>query len=279
MSTARSRSRSRSRPSSTCSRRWSPTRRSSTGSEDELTVWISTQGIFAVRDELAARFGLPKPAVRVIAEFVGGGFGSKIEAGTEATVAAELSRRARRPVSLIFTRHEEQLVGGHRASTHQTIRLAATREGTLTASELDCVIGMGSAGGMIPMVHVPAMTLYACANAQAMRFPVKLNVRPVNAFRAPGVVEGMTGYEQAIDELALALELDPLELRRRAHATPTRAPGCRTPASRCSRATTAPPRCRAGPTATRSATSASPDGLLRGLGCATQMWFGSAAGG
>ena len=105
---------------------------------------------------------------------------------------------------------------------------------------------------MVPPVHGPAMFTYASANAHAMRFPVKLNLRPVNAFRGPGYVEGTTAYEQAIDELAAQLELDPLELRRRLHVDhDDRAAACRTRRSRCSRATTARRRSRAGPTARR----------------------------
>lgn len=243
--------------------------------DDELTVWSSTQGIFTVRDELAKRFGLPNPRVRVIAEFVGGAFGSKVDAGTEAIVATELSRRARRPVSLIFTRHEEQLAGGHRSSTQQQVRLAARRDGTLTASELDCVIGMGAAGAMAAAVHGPAMLFYDVPNAHAMCFPVKLNLRPMNAFRGPGYVEGTAAYEQAIDELAQALSVDPLALRRQAHVDHDQASGkpyssksllaCYERAAVLSR--------WAQRDTLRGATH--PDGLLRGLGAATQMWFGS----
>ena len=65
---------------------------------------------------------------------------------------------------------------------------------------------------------IPARTLYRCADVGALSFPARTNLRPVNAFRAPGVMEGTTVFEQAIDELALALEMDPLELRRRNHA-------------------------------------------------------------
>ena len=106
-----------------------------------------------------------------------------------------------------------------------------------------------------------------------MTFPVKTSLRAQNAFRAPGVVEGVTVLEQAMDELAAALELDPLELRRRTTSTATRAPGCRTRASACSPATTGRRSSRAGARATRSG-EPQPDGLLRGMGCATQIWWG-----
>jgi CO/xanthine dehydrogenase Mo-binding subunit len=243
--------------------------------ENELTVWSSTQGIFQVRDELAKRFGLDSTRVRVIADYIGGGFGSKISAGTEGILAAELSRRARRPVSLVFTRREELLDGGHRAATRQTIRLAARKDGSLVASELDCVIGMGATGGMVPMVHSPALSAYHSENAHTMRFPVKLNLRPVNAFRAPGFVEGTTGLEQAMDELAQALKIDPLDLRRLAHAD--RDQGTGRPYSAKSLLACYGRVAELSGWARRDALreEVSDDGLLRGLGCASQMWFGS----
>jgi CO/xanthine dehydrogenase Mo-binding subunit len=244
--------------------------------DDELTVWSSTQGIFAVRHELAARFGLPTSQVRVIADFIGGGFGSKIDAGTEGILAAELSRRVRRPVSLVFTRHEELLAGGHRASTRQTIRLAAREDGSLVASECDALIGMGSrGGGLMPMVHAPAMSAYRSENAHTMRFPVRLNLRPVNAFRAPGFVEGTTGYEQAIDELAAALRIDPLELRRRVHSD--RDQGADKPYSAKSLLACYDRVAALSNWHERDRLRDEPhdDGLLRGLGCAGQFWFGS----
>jgi CO/xanthine dehydrogenase Mo-binding subunit len=243
--------------------------------DDALTVWSSTQGIFAVRDELAERFGLPPSGVRVIADFVGGGFGSKLDAGAEAILAAELSRRTRRPVSLVFTRHEEQLAGGHRPSTRQTVRVAARRDGTLVASEVDCVIGMG-AGGILPPVHGPAMFTYASANAHAMLFPVRLNLRPANAFRGPGHVEGTAAYEQAIDELANALATDPLALRRKLHIDHDQGSGKRYSEKSLLACYDRAAALSGWSERDRLRDKPHADGLLRGLGCATQMWYGSA---
>ena len=93
---------------------------------DRLTAWISTQGIFSCREELTAAFGLRKDDVRVHAEFVGGSFGSKPVAGFEGLAAAELARITGRPVRLVNDRHAEQLDGGRRGATRQTVRLGAT---------------------------------------------------------------------------------------------------------------------------------------------------------
>ena len=187
--------------------------------EDELTVWSSTQGIFAVRDELAARFGLPpsqRPRDRRVRR-------RRLRRKVDARRRGRARRRALAPRApagqpRASRRHEEQLAGGHRPATRQT-RPAGGRPRRharrLRARRRD-------RDGIARGTWCRRSTGRRCsptrsANAHAMRFPVKLNLRPVNAFRGPGYVEGTTAYEQAIDELAAALELDPLELRRRLH--------------------------------------------------------------
>ena len=238
----------------------------------ELTAWVSTQGMFSARDELAAAFGLRKDDVRVRTEFVGGGFGAKQGAGFEGLAAAELSRIAGRPVRLVNDRHAEQVDGGRRAATRQTVRLGARRDGTITAIDADAVVAMGQGGWVFP-VMIPARTLYRCADVRALTFPVKINLRAQNAFRAPGVMEGVTAFEQAMDELALALDLDPLELRRRNHTDVDQVSGlpysskhllaCYDRAAEL-----------AGWEEREELRKPRGDGLLRGLGCATQIWWG-----
>lgn len=131
---------------------------------DELTVWLSTQGMFDARRELAQAFAIGQQQVRVISEFIGGGFGAKQGGGFEGTAAAALARTTRRPVRLVNDRHAEQLDGGRRARTLQTIRLGASRDGTLTGIEQETVVDQGS-GGMLYLLEIvlmPALTLYAC---------------------------------------------------------------------------------------------------------------------
>jgi CO/xanthine dehydrogenase Mo-binding subunit len=182
-----------------------------------LTVWSSTQGIFAARDELAAAYDLEPDDVRVVCEYMGGGFGGKQGAGPEGFMAAELARRSGRPVRLVYTRREETITSGHRAPTVQSYRIGADADGKLLGIEGSAVIGVGVAGWVFPVLN-PAETLYACENVRSMVLPVKLNLGFSNAFRAPGVMEGTFGFEQAIDELADLLGLDPLEIRLRNHA-------------------------------------------------------------
>ncbi len=189
-----------------------------------LTVWSSTQGIFAARDELAAAFGLEPDDVRVVCEYMGGGFGGKQGAGPEGFVAAELARRSGRPVRLVYSRSEEAIAAGHRAPTVQTYRIGADADGTLVGIESSAVIGVGLHGWVFPVL-TPAETLYACANVHSMVLPVKLNLGFSNAFRAPGVMEGTFGFEQALDELAEMLRIDPLEIRLRNAADHEQASG------------------------------------------------------
>ena len=238
----------------------------------ELTAWISTQGMFDARADLARRFGLPKEQVRVITRFVGGGFGAKQGAGTEAILAAELARVTGRPVRLVNDRHAEQLDGGRRAATRQTVKLGARSDGSLVAVESAAVVSMGQGGWIFP-VNEPALTLYAVANAQAMVFPLKTNLRAQNAFRAPGVTEGTAAFEQAIDELALVLGLDPLELRRRNHVDHDQRSGLPYSGKNllaCYERAAA----LAGWSQRDELRAPQPDGLLRGMGCATQIWWG-----
>ena len=183
-----------------------------------LTVWCSTQGIFAARDELARAYGLEPDDVRVVCEYMGGGFGGKQGSGPEGYLAAELARRSGRPVRLVYTRRDEHTTVGYRAPTVQTYRIGADAQGTLLGIEGSAVIGVGQHGWVFPVLN-PAETLYECANVRSMVLPVKLNLGFSNAFRAPGVMEGTFGFEQALDELAEELGVDPLEIRLRNEAT------------------------------------------------------------
>jgi CO/xanthine dehydrogenase Mo-binding subunit len=239
---------------------------------DSLTAWVSTQGMFDARRELSDRFGLRPEQVRVISEFIGGGFGAKQGAGVEALLAAELARAAGRPVRLALGRHEEQVVGGRRSWTRQTVTLGARRDGTLEGVELAAVVSMGTGGWIFPVAE-PVLSIYACPNVRAMIFPVRTSLRAQNAFRAPGVVEGVTVLEQAMDELAAALEMDPLELRRANHVDRDQGSGLPYSSKRLlacyDRAAEL-----AGWERRDELRELRSDGLLRGMGCGTQIWWG-----
>jgi xanthine dehydrogenase YagR molybdenum-binding subunit len=187
---------------------------------DLLTAYASTQGTASVREELAAFFQLPKSKVRVITEFMGGGFGAKFGAGNPGVVAAALSRKTGAPVRLMLDRQEEHLSVGNRPSSDQHLRIGAKKDGTITAIQLinygtaGCGTGAGCAG--------PATNLYKWATLHTEENDVFINAGPAAAFRAPGHPQGAFALEQSIDELAARLSMEPLELRERIDENPVR---------------------------------------------------------
>jgi CO/xanthine dehydrogenase Mo-binding subunit len=182
-------------------------------SGDGLDVYTSTQFIWGVRDEVAGELGLPPDKVRVVCEFMGGGFGSKNGAGDHTFIAAELARRTGRPVHCMLTRREEHQAAGNRNATIQRLKVGARSDGTLTALAGEFVNAVGSSG-WTASTEGPMQMLYACDNVRTVTYGARLNTPPMRAFRAPGFVEGTFGLECLIDELAARLEIDPLELRR-----------------------------------------------------------------
>ena len=185
--------------------------------DDRLTVYISTQYLWGVRESVAEHFGLPQDHVRVVCRFMGGGFGSKNGPDDHTYIAAELARKTGRPVRCQLTRREENLVAGNRNSTIQRLRAGARSDGTLTALDGEFVNATGW-DGWLASTGGPMRMLYACENVRTVEHAAKLNTPPMKAFRAPGFVEGTFGLECLMDELAAKLDLDPLELRRRNHS-------------------------------------------------------------
>jgi len=184
---------------------------------DHLTLWDSTQSIFTVRQQVATALGLPENKLRVIKQHMGGGFGSKQIAWKQDVIAALLSRKAGRPVQLMLDRESENLVVGNRPATRQRVRLGARKDGTLTviAVDIDQALGAYKTGGEASNVSGMFQTLYRCENVRTVQTPFYINAGPGVAFRAPGHVEAAWALEQAMDELALKLELDLIELRMR----------------------------------------------------------------
>jgi xanthine dehydrogenase YagR molybdenum-binding subunit len=185
---------------------------------DTLEVYISTQYIWGVRSAVADAFGLPGDKVRVICEYMGGGFGSKNDPGEYTYVAAELARRTGRPVRCALTRREENIAAGNRNATIQKLIVGAKSDGTICALGGEFINAIGWSGWSAG-TDGPMQMLYACDNVRTVRYGAKINTPPMKAFRAPGFVEGTFGLECLIDELAAKLDVDPLELRRKNYAS------------------------------------------------------------
>ena len=187
---------------------------------DLLTVYASTQGTSGVREELAGFFKIPLTNVRVITEYMGGGFGAKFGAGNPGVMAAALSKKTGAPVRLMLDRQEEHLSVGNRPSSDQVLRIGAKKDGTLTAIHLiaygtaGCGTGAGCAG--------PAQNLYQAASLHTEENDVFINAGPASAMRAPGHPQGAFALEQTMDDLAVKLNMEPIDLRDKADTHPVR---------------------------------------------------------
>ncbi|HWJ31591.1 MAG TPA: xanthine dehydrogenase family protein molybdopterin-binding subunit, partial [Gaiellaceae bacterium] len=189
--------------------------------DDGITVYISTQYIWGIRDAMADQLDLPPDKVRVICHAMGGGFGSKNGPGDYTPIAAELAKRTGRPVKCALTRRDENIAAGNRNATIQRLTAAAKSDGTLIGLGGDFINAIGLSGWSAS-TEGPMKMLYACDNVRTVQYPAKLNLPPMAAFRAPGFVEGTFALECLLDEVAAKLDMDPLELRRRNYASSDR---------------------------------------------------------
>jgi xanthine dehydrogenase YagR molybdenum-binding subunit len=176
-----------------------------------MMVYASSQNTAGMRDELADYFDISKSEVRVVSEYTGGGFGAKHSAGVYGPMAATLSKKTSRPVWLMLDRKEEHISEGNRPNSIQYLKIGAKKDGTLTAiqqrSHGTAGVALGAGVGRI------AQVLYDCPNFATEQYDVYTNAGPGAAWRAPGNVQGAFGVEQAIDEIAEKLGIDPLVYR------------------------------------------------------------------
>ena len=187
---------------------------------DRLTVWTATQGISGARETIASLFGLPKKDVTIICPFVGGGFGSKGNTWPPATLAAMAARRVKRPVKLEVTREQMFTSNGYRPRTVQRVQLGADRDGKLLAISHDGLTQMSrpEIGEFAEPVAMATRMLYACDNISTTHRLVSVNQGLPTYMRAPGEAPGNFALESGMDELAVALNMDPIELRLRNYA-------------------------------------------------------------
>lgn len=185
---------------------------------DSLTVHDATQWPGYVRTALARVFGVPESGVRVLAPFVGGGFGAGLRAWPHIMLAALAARTVRRPVKLVLTRPEMFTGIGHRTASEQRVRIGATRDGRLVALDHESTTTLQMEGTNLEPCAVGTAAAYACPNVSTRDRQVRLNISWCNSMRAPGEAQGNFALESAIDELSYTLGIDPLELRLRNYA-------------------------------------------------------------
>ncbi|HTJ44316.1 MAG TPA: xanthine dehydrogenase family protein molybdopterin-binding subunit [Kofleriaceae bacterium] len=186
--------------------------------DDQLTLYDATQGIFGVRDRIAAVFELPKANVRVIDHFVGGGFGCKGAVWSHVALTAMAAKMLGRPVKLAITRPQMCSLVGHRPETRQRLTLACDREGALTAIRHEVFSETSRFDEFVEPSAVQTRMLYACPNVITQHRVVRLDIPTPTFQRAPGESTGTYALECAMDELAHAAAIDPLELRLRNYA-------------------------------------------------------------
>ena len=185
-----------------------------------LTVDVSTQAVAELKTKIAKRFKFDPAKVRVVAEHVGGGFGSKATLGDETIIAVKLAQAANAPVRVAFDRHEELSVAGYRPATEVKIALLPNRDGALKALS---VIAHSDAGVAVnSTVAGLARLIYPAEAKELVDNDVVSNLPPGCAFRGPGGPPMAFALEQAIDEAALRLKVDPIQLRKRWDPNPDR---------------------------------------------------------
>jgi carbon-monoxide dehydrogenase large subunit len=185
---------------------------------EQLTIWSSTQIPHIVRTMLGVTLGLPEHKIRVVAPDVGGGFGGKLQLIPEEILAVLVSRRLAKPVKWTETRSESLVSGHHGRDQIQEVTVAAKKDGTLTALKIDVTADMGAYFGLFtPAIPVfgafigPA--IYKVPSYMFVCTDVFTNKTPTDAYRGAGRPEVTFAVERIMDELAVELGRDPLELR------------------------------------------------------------------
>ncbi|MFC5826380.1 xanthine dehydrogenase family protein molybdopterin-binding subunit [Nonomuraea insulae] len=181
--------------------------------EGRLLVYDTAQGTSPSRDLIARTLGLPREAVRVVSRHVGGGFGCKGSTRPQAILAALAARAVGRPVKIALTRQQMFDVTGYRTPTIQRLRLGADSDGRLTALEHVAYEQSSTLVEFAEQTTTPTRIMYASPALSTAHRLVRLDVATPSWMRAPGECPGMYALESAMDELAYAAGLDPVELR------------------------------------------------------------------
>jgi len=182
---------------------------------DKLTLWDKSQWVNNVAEEIAAVFGIDAKDVRVVSPFVGGAFGSALRTWPHVTLAALGARVARRPVKLMLSRREMYYGTGHRPYTDQRVALGATADGKLAAVVHDAWQETSTYEEYSESLLNATRFLHSCPNVYTRHRIARLSVHTPTYMRAPGESSGVFALECAMDELAIALRIDPVELRLR----------------------------------------------------------------
>ncbi len=180
---------------------------------DNVTLYDSSQGVVGHRTVMSEVLGVPRENVRTISRFIGSGFGGKLSPWPQATLAAAAARQLKRPVKLSVDRRMMFCNVGHRPHTQQRIQLGATHDGKLTAIRHDFFSETSLLDNFVEHCGEQTPFLYSCPNLEVTTAMARRGVGTPAPMRGPGAVPGLFALESAMDELAIKLNMDPLELR------------------------------------------------------------------
>jgi xanthine dehydrogenase YagR molybdenum-binding subunit len=186
--------------------------------DGDLTLYDATQWVMGARNAVADVLGLDRERVRIVSQFVGGGFGCKGFTWPHQVLAAVAARMVNRPVKLALSRQMMYTGCGHRPQTQQHVALAADADGRLRAIRHDTINSTSTVDEFVESCGVITPFLYECPNIAVTHRVVPINIATPTPMRAPGENPGLFALECALDELAFNAGIDPVELRIRNHA-------------------------------------------------------------
>ena len=186
--------------------------------DDKVTLYESSQGVVNHHGVMSEMLGLPLEKVQVISPFVGSGFGCKLFPWPHSLLAAMAARRVQRPAKVSVPRTLMFTTVGHRPLTRQRVRLGATQDGKLTAILHDVQNPTSLIDNVMENCTEPTPILYSCENVWAVQRLVPLNIGTPTPMRGPGATPGIFALDSAMDELAVKLNMDPLEIRLKNYA-------------------------------------------------------------
>jgi xanthine dehydrogenase YagR molybdenum-binding subunit len=177
-----------------------------------LTVWASTQAVSILPGQFSQPLGVPAAKVKCITHYMGGGFGSKFNPGVEGITAARLAKKTGKAVKIMLDRAEEVTTAGNRPSAYGTVKIAGTKDGKITAYDVDCYGSPGVGGGAtVNLGYLPYV--YPIPQYHRKHSVVRLNAGMARAMRAPGHPQNCFLTDCALDDLAAKLGIDPMKMR------------------------------------------------------------------
>ncbi len=182
---------------------------------DYLTVWSSCQLAEHGVKQIANGLGVPVEKVRLITPYLGGGFGNKLGIGPDAIMAAMAAKVVGQPVKVALTRQQDLQITSRRAETIQRIRIGTTKDGRITALAHETWCANSPGNGFFEPAGISTVFLYAGENRAIRHRLSTTDVLMTSSVRAPGEAVGMLALENAMDEMAETLGIDPIEFRKR----------------------------------------------------------------